>query len=478
LPKFTGSTTIGNSQVFDNGTQVGIGTASPTSLLQIGTGDGASSTRTTLQFSNGGFSTTNLPSAPGSFSNGDKLIFWDDGSGKSSIGVGNGYNMILQSTGAGNSDIQFFTGTSGAGTERMRITSGGNVGIACTPEVPFEVHAGRTTNPPALGTKGGTMALLFNDSANGSYGLLIGLAGANSYIQSQRTDGSAFAFNLLLQPNGGNVLIGTTSDNGYLLRTADKGTTSTNAYFGTGNVRIGGGADAGSNQVLSIAPGVVGVDAPGVGNGRFIINATGNVGIGTASPTPISTYTTLEIRGATGGGIKIGKTAFAQFNIQHDGTDAYLNNTANGALYIFNNDAEKLSISSGGIIKSLPTYNNSTGLAANMQIDSNGFMARSTVSSQRFKENIIDWSGGLDVVMALKPRTFKYKKDYYDKADIDFLGLIAEEVSEVCPYLVDYENEDRTGQEENVRYSNIVVPLIKAIQELKTEIDSLKNQIK
>jgi hypothetical protein len=111
-----------------------------------------------------------------------------------------------------------------------------------------------------------------------------------------------------------------------------------------------------------------------------------------------------------------------------------------------------------------------------MQIDANGFMARSTVSSQRFKENIVDWAGGLDIIMSLKPRTFKYKKDYYDKADIEFLGLIAEEVSQVCPYLVDYENEDRTGQEENVRYANIVVPLIKAIQELKAELDELKSK--
>ena len=56
------------------------------------------------------------------------------------------------------------------------------------------------------------------------------------------------------------------------------------------------------------------------------------------------------------------------------------------------------------------------------------------------------------------------------------LGLIAEDVAEVSPYLADYENQDRTGQVENVRYANIVVPLIKAIQELKAEIDELKNK--
>jgi hypothetical protein len=131
----------------------------------------------------------------------------------------------------------------------------------------------------------------------------------------------------------------------------------------------------------------------------------------------------------------------------------------------------------GGIIGCLDVYNNTTGVAANMQIDSNGFFSRSTVSSLRYKENIKDWDGnGLDTILALNPKTFKYKKDYYNKADIDFLGLIAEDVAKVSPYLADYENEDRTGQVENVRYAFIVVPLIKAIQELKQELDTLKNK--
>jgi hypothetical protein len=35
VPKFTGSTTIGNSQIFDNGTNVGIGTTTPTQKLDV-----------------------------------------------------------------------------------------------------------------------------------------------------------------------------------------------------------------------------------------------------------------------------------------------------------------------------------------------------------------------------------------------------------------------------------------------------------
>ena len=109
---------------------VGIGNTAPASILQIGIGGGQDTTRTTLEYSLGGYSTTNLPSAPGSYSNGDKLIFWNDGTGKASIGVGNGYNLIIQATGTTTANIQFFTGstTGVAGSERMRISANGNIG--------------------------------------------------------------------------------------------------------------------------------------------------------------------------------------------------------------------------------------------------------------------------------------------------------------------------------------------------------------
>jgi hypothetical protein len=123
-------------------------------------------------------------------------------------------------------------------------------------------------------------------------------------------------------------------------------------------------------------------------------------------------------------------------------------------------------------------YNNTSGTVGNVVVNSSGTLERSTVSSLRFKENIKDWDGnGLDTILALKPKTFKYKKDYYNKADIDFLGLIAEEVAEVSPYLADFENEDRTGQVENVRYAYLVVPLIKAMQEQQDLINELSAKV-
>ena len=155
-----------------------------------------------------------------------------------------------------------------------------------------------------------------------------------------------------------------------------------------------------------------------------------------------------------------------------DGYAIIARNSATTDLFVVRNDGV---IFTGGASRS--PYNDTNAAAANLIVVSGGNLQRSTASSRRFKENINDWnSNGLDTILALKPKTFTYKESYYKYPEVEMLGLIAEDVAEVSPYLADYENQDRTGQVENVRYANIVVPLIKAIQELKAEIDELKNK--
>jgi hypothetical protein len=68
-------------------------------------------------------------------------------------------------------------------------------------------------NFPTLGRGVGAF---FASAANGLYGLYIGTSNDNghSFIQNTRNDGTATAYNLFLQPNGGNTLVGTTVDNG------------------------------------------------------------------------------------------------------------------------------------------------------------------------------------------------------------------------------------------------------------------------
>jgi hypothetical protein len=214
------------------------------------------------------------------------------------------------------------------------------------------------------------------------------------------------------------------------------------------------------------------------GTPKMIINASGNVGIGATSVNNEK----LTINQTTGNssallvntvGVTTGQSYGLTVQAGTNGSDR--------SFAVFNQagDTEYLKVRGDGYLFSALTYNNQwPGYSANMYVASDGSFGRTTPSSGRYKENIIDWSGnGLDTILALKPKTFKYKKDYCNSPDnIDFLGLIAEEVAEVSPYLAQYENLDRTGLVENVRYDTIVVPLIKAIQELQAQITELKNK--
>jgi hypothetical protein len=181
-----------------------------------------------------------------------------------------------------------------------------------------------------------------------------------------------------------------------------------------------------------------------------------------------------RMRITSGGNVGIGTTGFSDVRCAVTGVDTTSSNFVficknGGGTNLFNlrNDG----FLTTGTAASSP-FNNTTTSLANTVVFSDGGLGKSTSSSQRFKDNIADWNGnGLKTILALKPKTFNYKANYYKHPDVVMLGLIAEDVAEVSPYLADYENEDRTGQVENVRYANIVVPLIKAIQELNERLN-------
>jgi hypothetical protein len=81
-------------------------------------------------------------------------------------------------------------------------------------------------------------------------------------------------------------------------------------------------------------------------------------------------------------------------------------------------------------------------------------------------------------IFALKPVTFRYKKQYDAKGTRQF-GLVAEEVAKVNPELV---FPDRDGKPYSVRYEQVNAMLLneflkehQTVQELKTEIAALKS---
>jgi hypothetical protein len=94
-------------------------------------------------------------------------------------------------------------------------------------------------------------------------------------------------------------------------------------------------------------------------------------------------------------------------------------------------------------------------------------------SDYRLKEDLKDYNG-LNIINQLKTYNFKWKE-----SGIEDFGVLAHELQEVLPnYVVrekDELNEDGSIKAQSVDYSKIVPILIKSIQELKSENDTLKS---
>jgi Chaperone of endosialidase len=77
-------------------------------------------------------------------------------------------------------------------------------------------------------------------------------------------------------------------------------------------------------------------------------------------------------------------------------------------------------------------------------------------SSARYKENIKPMDQASQAILALKPVTFRYKKEF-DSRRVPQFGLVAEEVEKVNPDLV---KRDRDGKLQTVRYDAVNAMLL------------------
>jgi len=112
-------------------------------------------------------------------------------------------------------------------------------------------------------------------------------------------------------------------------------------------------------------------------------------------------------------------------------------------------------------------------------VDSAGQLGVKT-SSARFKEAIKPMDEASKAILALKPVTFRYKKDL-DPQGIPQFGLVAEQVEKVDPDLV---VRDEKGQVFTVRYEAVNAMLLneflkehQRVQELQNRVDTLAGQI-
>ena len=262
--------------------------------------------------------------------------------------------------------------------------------------------------------------------------------------------------------------------------------------FGSGNTptaaQIAGIDSGSSNGQLALY-----TTASGTSTERVRVDASGNVGIGTASPsTPLGSAKGLVI----GGGAND-----AQFRLQNNITGstssdgAVLSMATDSNFYLFNyeagatifgtNNTERMRIDSSGNLlvggtsmvnagKALVQWNSSSGVEGLILYDTdstavgrfaqkfnrNGTVVGSiqttltatsyvTSSDYRLKENIAFMSGALDKVAQLKPVTYKWKSDGSDGQ-----GFIAHELQEVCPDAVVGE-KDAVDADGNPKYQGI-----------------------
>lgn len=92
-----------------------------------------------------------------------------------------------------------------------------------------------------------------------------------------------------------------------------------------------------------------------------------------------------------------------------------------------------------------------------------------TTSDYRLKENVRDYNSGIERIMALRPVTFNYKKNYEK-----IVGFIAHELQKEIPEAVSGEfddiNEDGTVRAQMVEYGRLTPYIVSALQEIIEEL--------
>ncbi|MBE2200780.1 MAG: tail fiber domain-containing protein [Anaerolinea sp.] len=206
---------------------------------------------------------------------------------------------------------------------------------------------------------------------------------------------------------------------------------------------------------------------------QFLIRAGGGVGIGTNSTQANGlTVNGRVIAGGTAAGVAGGEPFVARggdsgisMDDRAGGTNPRWVIFPSGGTLNFWNGSHRFLIDGTGIAAL-----GNVGSGGTTTLCRNSFMQISNCSSSaRYKQNITSLSEGLDVIEQLRPVAFNWVAN--DEAD---LGLVAEEVAEIEPLLVTYND---AGEVEGVKYDRVSAVLVNAVQEQQAQIVALETQL-
>ena len=323
--------------------------------------------------------------------------------------------LFYTNVGIGTTNPSYKLEVNGTTTTDFRIVDSGDVG--------FQMTSGGTSNAFSIRTNGSTVVL---SSAN-SRPLTIGVNSSTGDVLSSTTG-------LSIVSGGAATFASTVTTNDVL-------------YVGTGGT--GATITWGSSISYIYSPGAkaLSLSVGGTPTNGIYITTSGNIGIGISSPGKI-----LTVNGAVAGEI-------VQFNNTRNTSGDYVIVTNLGAS-INNTNAYHYIAVTGGADR-LYIYGNGN------VVNQNG--SYGTLSDVTLKENIIDATPKLDDILQLKVRNFNLIGDSNKQ-----IGFIAQEFEEVFPSMIDI---DGKSGKKAIKTSVLVPMLVKSIQELKAEVDTLRAQI-
>jgi hypothetical protein len=285
-----------------------------------------------------------------------------------------------------------------------------------------------------------------------------------------------------------------------------------------------------------VSANVLGLSTAGVQ--RMVVDASGNVGIGTGSPTgklhinagSVSSDTYIErLSWSDSSGTNKGLLSF----YSNSGADirGFIGADNNGVLYLGDNGGggvrfltggpsgtERMRIDASGNLlvgKTVASDTSQNGIliyggpsiagvmTATVSNDTGAIntyhVYNTSVAAYRFyvsragqinatstsiagisdislKENIRDLETGLPEILALKPRRFDWKEETQLEQK-NVAGFIAQELEEVLPELVYEYKYNETETKKSIKMGDILPTLVKAVQEQQTIIDELKAKV-
>jgi len=312
------------------------------------------------------------------------------------------------------------------------------------------VSAGANTNSPTLGSAGG---IAYFSNTDPSYGLNIGNSAADGHVwlQAQRTDGTATAYNITLNEAGGNVAIGTSSPNAKLdvLTSASTRLLFTERSTG-GNVidSVNGSNSAYSQFLLNGSTLILATGA----TERARIDSSGNLLVGTStSVAKLGVYGTSSFNTDSSGSIsgsgshKFRGTAGGTTITTYD----YLNYTA--MQFIRDNGNPTNTVGSITCTDGSTSYN--------------------TSSDRRLKKDIIPAADAGFIIDAIEIVSHGWK---HSEGVVPF-GVIAQDLHAVAPQAVHAgDDADEIESVWGVDYSKLVPMLIKEVQSLRARVAQLE----